>query len=119
MVSFHIFTQLNSTLSYVIHEQQLELFDTNVIYPIDVLNNNNNQINTNISYYFSKKDEFKIIDDANAVNEKLKFVLPLIKDESISKSYLILEFTKIFGQPKFCSLTNEQIFGKLCPYKNW
>jgi hypothetical protein len=121
ILSFLIFTQINLTSSnfpYTIQEQEIELFDINAIYPIDILNNNN-QTNTNINYYFSKKDQLKIIDDADAVNKNLKIVLPLIKDQNLPKSYLILEFTKIFRQPKFCSSTNEQIFGKFCPYTNW
>jgi len=117
ILSFLIFTQINLTSIYTIQEQDIEVFDTNVIYPIDVLNNN--QINTSIDYYFLKKDQLKIIDDADAANKNFKIVLPLIKDQSLSESYLILEFTKIFRRPKFCSSTNEQIFGKFCPYTNW
>jgi hypothetical protein len=118
--SFFIFTQLNFTsifLPYMNHEQQMELFDMNVIYPIDIFNKN---INISINSYFLKKEEIKIIDDANAADKKQKIILPLIKNQTIpSNSYLILEFTNVFKRPRFCSHTNEQIFGSTCPYKNW
>jgi len=120
MLSFVIFTQINLTsilLPYISSEQQIETFDTNVIYPLDIINNS--KIDISINYYFSKKDELKLIDDANAANKKQKIVLPLVKNQSTSNSYLILEFTNVFGKPRFCSDTNEQIFGETCPYKNW
>jgi hypothetical protein len=120
ILSLLIFTQINLTsiLPFSMQNQQIESFDTNVIYPIDVFNENH-QIDTSITYYFSKKDELKLIDDANAVKKGLKTVLPLIKSYRLWNSYLILEYTNIFGQPKFCSSTNEEIFGKFCPYTNW
>ncbi len=120
MLSFVIFTQINLTsilLPYISSEQQIEAFDTNVIYPLDIINNS--KIDISINYYFSKKDELKLIDDANAANKKQKIVLPLVKNQSTLNSYLILEFTNVFGKPRFCSHTNEQIFGKTCPYTNW
>ena len=80
--SFLIFIQINLTnilSSDVIHEEQIELFNMNVIYPIDIFNNK--KINTSINYYFTRKDEMKIIDDVNAVHKKQKIVLPLIKHQ--------------------------------------
>jgi hypothetical protein len=120
VLTFIIFTQINLNsiiLPYILQEEHLELLDTNVIYPIDIFNNN--AVNTSIRYYFSKKDELKIIDDANAAYHNQKVVLPLLKNHSLSDTYLILEFTRVFGQPRFCSHTNEEIFGKTCPYTNW
>ncbi|CAF0761017.1 unnamed protein product [Rotaria sordida] len=119
LLSFLTFIQMNLTTIFVSNtiqeQQQIEQLNRNVIYPIDILNNNNS---VNINYYFLEKDKLKFIDDTHAVNKKQKIILPLIKDQSTSKSYLILEYTHVFGQPRFCSHTNEQIFGKTCPYTN-
>ncbi|CAF4361314.1 unnamed protein product, partial [Adineta steineri] len=103
-------------LSYTNQEQQIVIFDSNVIYPIDVINNH--VINTSITYHLTKKDELKLIDDANAANKKHKIILPLIKHENRLNSHLIVEYTNVFNKPRFCSSTNEQIFGKTCPYTN-
>jgi hypothetical protein len=120
---FLIFTPVNFKsllLPAVIEEPYIELVDTNVIYPIDVLDHNDNEpIDQSIEYYFRKKDQLKIDDDAEAVENNYKTVLPLMKDRTTSESYLILEYTKVFGRPKFCSSTDEKIFGQFCPYKNW
>src|SRR5690348_14025869 len=81
LLSFLTFTRINLItiiLSNTIQEQQIKQFNRNVIYPIDILNNNNS---ININYYFLKKDELKFIDDTHAVNKKQKIVLPLIKDQ--------------------------------------
>jgi hypothetical protein len=107
-------------LPSIIERPSIELVDANVIYPIDILDPNNNEpIDQSIEYYFRKKDQLKIDDDAEAVEKNYKTILPLSKDRKTLNSYLILEYTKIFGQPKFCSSTNEKIFGQFCPYKNW
>lgn len=122
--SFILFTEINLTsiiLPYINEEQQqqqIEFSDKNVIYPLDI-SKNNYKINRNINYYFKKKDQLKLIDDKDAEKKNYKIVLPLIKSKIQSKSYLILEYTKVFSKPKFCSSTNEEIFGKFCPYKNW
>ncbi len=54
-----------------------------------------------------------------AVDRQQKIILPLIYNESSSKSFLIYEFTRVFGQPRFCSHAKEDIFGKTCPFTNW
>ena len=120
MSSFLICLQINLHYVFspnVIHEEQIDPFDMNVIYPIDIFNNE--KVNTSINYYFFRKDEMKIIENANAAIKKQKVILPLVKNQSLLNSYLILEFTNVFGQPRFCSHTNEQIFGTICPYTNW
>ena len=118
-LNFLVLAKINlapTSLPYVIQKEQIESFN-NVIYPIDVLNHS--KITTSINYYFLKKDELKRIDDTNAVYRNQKIILPLVKNSSTSNSYLILEFTNVFGRPRFCSHTREQIFGKNCPYTNW
>jgi hypothetical protein len=101
----------------IVDLEALEIPDSNVMYPIDVMNNK--RVNISINYQFFKKDELKLVDDANAVKRRQKVVLPWIEVHTPPKSYLILEYTKVFLQPRFCSHTNEQIFGKTCPYTNW
>lgn len=88
-----------------------------VIYPIDVSSLQN--VNTSILYYFSKKEDLKTLDDARSIHQQEKVILPMINNKLASESYLILEFTQVFGHPRFCSHSSEEIFGKMCPYKNW
>jgi len=97
-------------------EENFEILFTDVIYPIDILNQDNQ--NKNILYYFTKKDQLKSIDDTKSIDRKQKVILPLINNKS-SESYLILEYTHVFGHPRFCSHSKEEIFGKTCPYTNW
>lgn len=123
-ISFILFTQssLTSIVTPYINqedEQPFEILDTNVLYPTDILKPNNH-INLSINDYFTKKDQLKNLDDTDATKKQFKIVLPLNKEQNNqSKSYLILEYTKVFSKPKFCSTTNEEIFGKFCPYTNW
>jgi len=99
-------------------DENFENLYPNVIYPIDIFNGNN--FNNSILYYFTKKDQLKAIDDAKAIDRKQKVILPLINNKpSSSKSYLILEFTRVFNLPRFCSYSKDEIFGKTCPYTNW
>ena len=83
-----------------------------VLYPTD-------PSNASIRYYFSKKNDIKVRDDADAVKKKQKTIVPFERPRSASKSYLILEYTRVFGQPRFCSSTDAQIFGQSCPFTNW
>ncbi|CAF3334161.1 unnamed protein product [Rotaria socialis] len=109
--------KLNSfAFSSIEHNDNVEFSFIDVIYPIDVLNPKD--LNKSISYYFARKEELKLIDDAKAIDRKEKVVLPLTNNKFPSKSYLILEFTHVFQRPRFCSHSKEQIFGKTCPYKN-
>ncbi|CAF1057626.1 unnamed protein product [Adineta ricciae] len=119
MISLIVFIQINvsSILVSTLNENVLELPDTNVIYPVDVINKID--VNTSISYYLSKKDELKFIDDANTANRQQKIVLPLIENkENMSSVHLVLEYTNVFSRPKFCSHKDEDIFGRMCPYTN-
>ena len=113
-------TQMNLT-SYIYSSDKLEdnfeILFTDVIYPIDVINENKHY--KNISYYFTKKDQLKAIDDGKSIDNNHKVILPLINNKSSSNSYLILEFTHVFFHPRFCSHSKEEIFGKTCPYTNW
>ncbi|CAM4934547.1 unnamed protein product [Rotaria socialis] len=121
VLSLLIFVQIKLTsifIPYIIEEQHLEHFNKNIIYPIVLLNNDNNTHRLNMNYYFLKKDELKIMDDIYAIKKKQKVVLPSIKNRHKPNSYLILESTTVFGRPRFCSYTNEQIFGRACPYRN-
>lgn len=90
----------------------------NVIYPTDIFNGKS--VNSNVTVYFMKKDRLKAIDDAFAVKKHEKTILPLESNQTFSsKTFLILEYTNVFGKPRFCTHTREEIFGKTCPYKNW
>lgn len=113
IIIFLIFTQLNKT-SMVSRFSNAESVEINVIYPTDIVNKK-----TSIKDYFTNKDRLKITDDIQAMEKNFKTVIPLDIDRSQSRSYVILEYTKVFGRPKFCSLTNEEIFGRFCPYTNW
>ena len=98
-------------------EEQGEPFGINVMYPTDISGTDRN--NTDLNYYFLKKDQFKTVDDIKSVKKKQKIILPLDKGQRYSNSYLILEFTNVFRRPRFCSHSREQIFGSKCPYYNW
>ena len=113
IIIFVIFTKLNkaSMVSPFLNAESVEI---NVIYPTDVVNKK-----TSINDYFTNKDRLKTNDDIQAMEKNFKTVIPLDIDRSQSRSYVILEYTKVFGRPKFCSLTNEEIFGRFCPYTNW
>jgi hypothetical protein len=111
-----ILTQMNLT-SFVYSpdfiEEDFEISFTDVIYPIDITQNQS------ILYYFQRKDQLKAIEDAKSIERKDKVVLPLTNNLSSSNSYLILEFTNVFFRPRFCSHTKEEIFGATCPFTNW
>jgi hypothetical protein len=113
-------TQMN-IISYVyspdLIEENFEISFTDVIYPIDISHEKN--LNQSILYYFQRKEQFKAIDDAKSIDRKEKIILPLMTNISSSNSYLILEFTKVFFRPRFCSHTKEEIFGVTCPFTNW
>ena len=95
----------------------LELLNSTVIYPVNGLNRHS--VNTSISYHFTRKDQLRAVDDARAMNSKQKVVLPWADSRRSTDSYLIVEYTKVFLKPRFCSHTNAQIFGETCPYTNW
>ncbi|CAF1218277.1 unnamed protein product [Adineta ricciae] len=45
-------------------------------------------------------------------------ILSLEKEKLAVDSYLILEFTRVFQHPRFCSHKKHEIFGRTCPYTN-
>jgi hypothetical protein len=108
-----------TSFSFLSAEEQhpLQIVFTDVIYPIDF--SSKEIYNTSILYYLSRKNQLKSTDDDESINKKQKVILPLTNSESSSNSYLILEFTRVFKRPRFCSATKEQIFGTKCPYTNW
>ena len=58
---------------------------------------------------------------ANANNQKYKFIQENGRSLEKNKNYLILEYTKVFFQPKFCSKSNAEIFNselEKCEYSN-
>ncbi|CAF4285179.1 unnamed protein product [Rotaria sp. Silwood2] len=116
---FILLNKIKSTskiFSSVEYKDNIEISFTDVIYPIDIFNRNS--LNTSILYYFSRKEKQKLIDDVISIDRKHKIILPLINDKTSSKSYSILEYTHVFGRPRFCSHAKDDIFGKTCPYTN-
>jgi hypothetical protein len=117
-ISWTKFNFISDVFSSDEYEEKFEILYTDVIYPIDIFGENNR--NTSILYHFTRKDELKSIDDMKSIDKQQKIILPLIDiNKSSSSSYLILEFTNVFWQPRFCSHSKEDIFGKTCPFTNW
>ena len=112
------FTKMDATsiLHVSLPEDQHE--DMLVLYPTDPLDSNC-PLNASIRYYLSAKDDLKLRDDDHAVENKQKTIVPFERHRDASESHLILEYTHVFGQPRFCSFTDEQIFGRSCPFTNW
>ncbi len=73
--------------------------------------------NWTINDYFIRKDYFKNIEDQYSINKNEKIFVEYEKKEKKS-NYIILEYTNVFQQPKFCGKTQDFIFGKQCPYQN-
>lgn len=88
-----------------------------VIYPIEIFHSEH--VNRSIEYYFYRKDQMKKIEDEKSIERKQKILIPYQRRKAQMNSYLILEFTHVFFQPRFCSHKKEQIFGRTCPYTNW
>ena len=112
--------QLNFKSLFISNElidEELDLV-TNVFYPTNF--SGGNQRNFTVLYYFAQKDRLKTEDDLLSMKRKEKII---INDDSLNKkekkSFSILEFTPVFGQPRFCSSTKNEIFGEKCPYTNW
>lgn len=77
--------------------------------------------NWTINDYFIRKDTFKYFQDQNTKDNEDKISHPkyfLNRKRVDHSDYLILEYTKVFNQPKFCGKIEDFIFGKQCPYKN-
>jgi hypothetical protein len=72
--------------------------------------------NWSINDYFIRKDKYKFIEDQNAMEKNQKIFLEFNSQKK--SNYIILEYTTVFNQPKFCGKTQEFIFGKQCPYQN-
>jgi hypothetical protein len=77
--------------------------------------------NWTMNDYFIRKDYFKNIEDQYAIDKKQKTMIEydlLNRNKQKKSNYIILEYTNVFGQPKFCGKTQDFIFGKQCPYQN-
>lgn len=77
--------------------------------------------NWTINDYFIRKENFKKLEDQDAINQNQKIVIQhafLNQKKENTSNYIILEYTKVFNQPKFCEKTQDFIFGKQCPYQN-
>ncbi len=77
--------------------------------------------NWTINDYFIRKENFKIIEDQEAIKKKQKILIEydfLNEKKETKSNYIILEYTTVFNQPKFCEKTQDFIFGKQCPYQN-
>lgn len=74
--------------------------------------------NWTMNDYFQRKDRFKNLEDQHAINQKQKIFLQSDSPNQKKSNYLILEYTHVFSQPKFCDKTHDFIFGKQCPYQN-
>jgi len=74
--------------------------------------------NWTINDYFIRKDKYKIIEDQEAIDKKQKVSIESNFQNQKKSNYIILEYTTVFNQPKFCGKTQDFIFGKQCPYQN-
>ena len=120
IVVFLSFLQLNLStylLPLAEYDDSSGLVFADAIYPVHI--HDAKKYNTSICYYLWKKDQLKANDDLQSMNKKQKTILASAFNQSSRDSYLILEFTPVFGKPRFCSATREQIFGEKCPYQNW
>lgn len=92
-------------------------FQDNHVYPPPWFSSN-----WTIIDYFKRKDRMKVIDDQKVGSKKHKIIIKNgflnEKSKNPDSSYLIVEFTTVFKEPKFCGKTQEFIFGKQCPYHN-
>ena len=74
--------------------------------------------------YFMRKDRLKVMLDEEAIRRKHKIIIkdgfskPQRTHVAGNRTYLIVEYTQVFGKNKFCGKTREIIFGQQCPYRN-
>ena len=114
LLHLHMTTFLRPTVDY---DDSSDLAFADVIYPVKI--HDEKGYNTSIFYYLRKKDQLKANDDIQSMNKKQKTILASALNQPPKDSYLILEFTPVFGKPRFCSAKKAEIFGKKCPYTNW
>jgi hypothetical protein len=77
--------------------------------------------NWTINDYFIRKENLKKLQDEYAINKNQKTVIEYgfrNRKKENKSNYIILEYTKVFNQPKFCGKTQDYIFGKQCPFQN-
>jgi hypothetical protein len=96
------------------HDTSIGSTNFEFLYPIG-----DDKHNRSITYHLERKDELKTNDDRLSMESKQKVIQPLMRKKSSANSYTILEYTPVFGKPRFCSHTRQQIFGETCPYTNW
>jgi len=77
--------------------------------------------NWTINDYFIRKENLKKLQDQYAINKNQKTVIQYgfrNRKKENKSNYIILEYTKVFNQPKFCGKKQDFIFGKQCPFQN-
>ncbi|UJR24929.1 hypothetical protein I4U23_006293 [Adineta vaga] len=77
--------------------------------------------NWTINDYFLRKDKLKKLEEQYAIEQNQKIILENTfsnRKKDNHSNYIILEYTNVFKQPKFCGQTQDSIFGKQCPYQN-
>ncbi len=89
-----------------------DIFDNHIYPPPWYLSN------WTINDYFIRKDKYKILEDQEAIDKKQKVSIEYNFQNQKKSNYIILEYTTVFNQPKFCGKTQDFIFGKQCPYQN-
>lgn len=111
--------QINSNLSILnrIHIREEIVFLNDVLYPTHF--HDENTVNRSILFYFSRKDELKTADDRQSMAHRQKMVFIENSTNETKKTFLIHEFTPVFGVARFCSTHRDEIFGPSCPYRNW
>lgn len=73
---------------------------------------------TNFFIYLNKKDRLAINEDHASLLKQHKLLDTDQCQINPRDEFLLIEYTKIFDNEKFCRKTPTEIFGKQCPYKN-
>jgi hypothetical protein len=84
-----------------------------VIYPSPF-----NTDHTNFFVYLNKKDRLSSNENQISLSKQHKILDNNYREIDKNENFLLIEYTKVFGQTKYCSKTSREIFGDQCPYKN-
>ena len=68
--------------------------------------------------YLRKKDHLASSEDQLSLSKQRKIAHADVRVIIPNQHYLLIEYTKFFGNQKFCAKNATQIFGEECPYKN-